>query len=146
MAAAKQLLEHGRSAEGATEIRHRIDEHSGPATFDQVLHLAFEFNLVDLARHLAQEGTFRYPRDAKLKRWAEVLAPPVVRPVSRSVMRGRNRQEETTWLRENAHQYRGMWVVVLGRELLVARKSLKAAIRQVRDRLPDAPLVHFVRP
>ena len=87
------------------------------------LELAFEFNLVDLAREVAQRAVSRYPRAAKVRRWATVLKPPAVRIVSRGVTGPRRRRAETDWLHKHADQYRGKWVVLVGGELVRWAKS-----------------------
>jgi hypothetical protein len=145
LSAARAALEEGRDAEGATEIRAAVALDPALGIVHRAIDITIEFNLIHVARDLLQEGLARYPRDAKLKRWATVLAPPLVRPTSRMAVRGRSREDEMAWLRQHADEYRGQWVVLLGKELLGAGRDLKAALRRIQHRLADAPLVHFVR-
>jgi len=144
LAAARDALAHGRISDGARALRLSLNGNPTPAEFDRVLELAFEFNLVDLARDFVQDAVSRYPRAAKVRHWATVLKPPAVRTVSRRVTTPHRRRAETDWLHKHADRYRGKWVVLLGGKLIASGKDLKAALRSARKRAPDAPLVHFV--
>jgi len=68
---ARQALEEGRGLDGTDAIRQAVVVSGSAPTYDQALRLAVEFNLVSLARELAEAAVSRYPRDAKLKRLGE---------------------------------------------------------------------------
>ena len=143
---ARQALEEGRGCDGAAAIRHAVTVSGSAQTYDQVLRLAVEFNLVSLARELTETAVTRYPRDAKLRRWAKVLAPPVVREYTGPRISPIERDKDIAWLREHADEYRGMWVVLSGGELLAAgKRDIRRTLRRIRRRTSTRLFIHSLR-
>jgi len=143
LVSARQALEDGRGPDGADAIRHAVARSGSAPTYDHALRLAIEFNLVSLARGLAEAAVNRYPRDAKLKRWAKVLAPPVVRQCTGPTISPIERDKDIAWLREHADEYRGMWVVLSAGELLAAgKRDIRRALRRIRKRTSAPLFIH----
>lgn len=143
---ARQALEEGRGFDGANAIRQAVAVSASAPTYDQALRLAVEFNLVSLARELAEAAVNRYPRDAKLRRWAKVLAPPVVREYTGPRISSVERDKDIAWLRAHADEYRGMWVVLSGGELLAAgKRDIRRALRRIRRRTSAPLFIHSLR-
>jgi hypothetical protein len=143
---ARQALEEGRGSDGADAVRQAVAVSGSAPTYDQALRLAVEFNLVSLARELAEAAVGRYPRDAKLKHWAKVLAPPVVREYTGPRISSIERDKDIAWLREHADEYRGMWVVLSGGELLAAgKRDIRRALRRIRRRTSAPLFIHSLR-
>ena len=144
-AAARSALEAGRSAGGAAQIRQVVAADVSAAAYDHAVRLAIEFNLVSLARELANAGAQQYPRDAKLKRWAHVLAPPVAREYTGPTIPRSERDKDIEWLRAHADEYRGKWVILAEGALLAAGTGdIKRALRRLRKQTTAPFFIHRV--
>jgi hypothetical protein len=90
---------------------------------------------------VAERGLALYPDHPELKRLHHALRPYEVRSVP-----GLNipdRRETYEWLRQNADNYRGQWVAVLGTDLIAASPDLDEVRKAVQSRdLPHLPLFH----
>lgn len=143
---AREALEHGYRRQGTDDIQRSVAADPSPATYERSIKLALEFNLVDLARELAAAGSNRYRRNATLKRWAHVLAPPVVQEHTGLTIPHHERDRSVEWLQRHADEYRGKWVVLSGGELLAAgRGDIRRAIRRIRKATPAPLFIHSIR-
>ena len=74
-----------------------------------------EANRVDRARELARTAWELFPDHGDIQRWHTILGSPKIKRIP---LRGAKRTEEANWLRENADDYRGKWVVLFGSKLV----------------------------
>jgi hypothetical protein len=103
---------------------------------------------VEEARCLVNELQVRWPESDLVRRFARVLAPPTARVVEgRSVQTREQAREEGAWLRDNARNYPGCWVILLGGQLLAAHSKLRLAIEEAdRQAGPDVGSIHYIPP
>jgi hypothetical protein len=97
---------------------------------------------VEGARAWVKDLEQRWPQNERVRHYAQVLAPPTVRAVPKTL--GRSLDLERAWLREHAREYPGCWIAVLEDRLIAADPDLGivlAAARQSPD--PRHTLIHF---
>jgi len=84
------------------------------------------------ARLLATDGAKRYHEDAKLQKYAHVLAPPKVlpnrTPADPTIRKNRD------WMMEHGIEYRGRWVALRAGFLLATASSMKELSEQVENK------------
>jgi len=100
-----------------------------------------ESSEVEEARAYVKEVEARWPEDARARKWARVLAPPVA--VALSTATGRDRRREFAWLKAHAHEYPGCWLAVDGDRLIAASPRLNEVDRAAREAGVDQALLHF---
>lgn len=92
------------------------------------------------ARDLLQLGLQQPNPDPALFRWRRVLAPARVRL---SAEKGSDRSREIKWLHENAAKYRGLWVAVLGDQLLASASTIGELHAKLKEVPPPRPPLAF---
>lgn len=101
-----------------------------------------ESDRVDRARELARTGWELFPDDDEIQHWHRILGPPKIKRIA---LQGQRRGGEAKWLRENADDYRGKWVVLFGSELVGVGDRLRAAVKMAQDKgYGSGTLVHQV--
>ena len=101
-----------------------------PEDFIHDIRAALEREDTKTAQQLAHAAVEHYPDDEELKKYAYVLAPPMITfgnpPNS-------DRRMNREWLMTNFVKYRGRWVALRGGQLLADSSSLK----ELKDCLGD---------
>ena len=128
-----------------TGAAHRLDlesQNPTPESFLEEIRAIIHSGTLAGAREVAERGLALYPDHPELKRLHHVLRPFEVRPAP-----GLNipdRRDTYEWLRQNAANYKGQWVAVLGTDLIAASPDLHIVHEAVRSRnLPYLPLFHY---
>lgn len=101
---------------------------------------------IEEARCLVVEILQRWPQSDLVQRFARVLAPPVARVVEgkRGLTREQSRKS-ADWLRDNAGDYSGCWVILQEDRLLAAHPRLREAIEEAdREGGPGIGSVHYI--
>ena len=104
------------------------------------IDLALHQEMAALAIELAQLGKRLFPDHERIQQAARVLAPPVIRGVRSSHVRGLRASME--WLREHAKEYRGQWVAVREGQLLGTAESLKELVSLVGEEVSNTIVMH----
>jgi hypothetical protein len=97
---------------------------------------------IEGARRFVKELEVRWPDSERVRHYAHVLAPPVVR--MRGDIRVRPLNNEWEWLRQHAHEHPGCWLAVLGDQLVAADPDgsvVRAKAREVPGE--DRPLIYY---
>ena len=95
-----------------------------------------------IAQREAARAAEEFPDHSWIERANRVLNPTRVVSVPST---GPDRIREFDWLRRNSGVYRGMWVALLGDDLIAFGKDFGNVLREVRARrLDDKPLVHRI--
>ena len=113
-----------------------------PEELVRAIQRAMGFDLYSLAAHLAEKGLQMFPQHDGVRRLSRVLAPPEVRKVPSSPVKGLS--DSKLWIRENAHKYRGQWIAVREGRLLGAAQKLRE-LRPLIDENPSATIVTKVQ-
>ncbi len=106
----------------------------------EAIQMALSAGAHRFGRDLAAAAHERYPTSDKLRRIAELLAPPRVTLVERPVDKV-GRQANRTWLKANATTHYGQWVALCRGKLLACGQS----VADVKDRLDDTDGVLITR-
>ena len=94
------------------------------------------------ARKLLTEARERGSLEPELEKLEKLLAPPTYKLTP---VRDFDRSDEMQWLEENAKDYCGQWVAVLGSELLGHAPDLRDLMKRLDTVDPDrSALLHFV--
>lgn len=109
-------------------------EQSGPSLQSaNDIMVAFESALSmgnsEQAIKLAKLGAELFPDNARLKRIAKILAPPVIRASQRP--RKPSLEASRDWLRTNAQQYTGQWVAVCEGILIANAPTMQALLAEI---------------
>ena len=83
------------------------------------------------ARAFVERALLEAPDDEKLRAFGRLIAPPQVRVVPSSPVMAAKIAANRQWLRENADDYQGRWVVLKGGELVGSGEDLN----EVRQRI-----------
>jgi hypothetical protein len=83
------------------------------------------------ARRLAEQMEQQWPDDEQVRRFARLLAPPVVSV--RQEAPPRPRHQEYRWLRDHAAEHPGCWLAVLGDRLIWADADVRVVMEAVRE-------------
>jgi hypothetical protein len=131
-----------REAEGMAEPI-KVPQEETPETYVARIRDLVEREHVSSARRLVQEARQRFPEDAALARWHELLSP--ARLLGRSPASGVDRTAEIRWLDAHGPAYKGEWLAVLGNQLLGHSRSLQELVALL-DRNPPKTrsLLHYV--
>ncbi len=89
-----------------------------PDDLTTAIDLALSMGMSRLPMKLAQLGGRLFPDHERVQQAAYVLAPPVAR-VTR-LPRARGLDDSSTWIQENAGEYKGQWIAVREGRLLGA--------------------------
>lgn len=71
------------------------------------------------------------PNDERIRRFAQVLAPPVIAVSQHGT--SQPRVQEYAWLREHAHEYPGCWLAVLGDRLIAYDPDVNVVMATIRQ-------------
>jgi hypothetical protein len=77
---------------------------------------------IQRARLFVQQLAARWPESDRVRHLARTLAPPVV--TTRKGQPGHSRHREREWLRQNAREYAGCWLALVGDQLIAADADL----------------------
>ncbi len=102
-----------------------------PEELGAAIDLALQQEMIARARELAQLGTRLFPGNERIRRAAQVLAPPTAHATH--LPPARNLEASRAWVRDNANEYRGQWVAVRSGELLGAGSTLAEVYTLIGD-------------
>jgi hypothetical protein len=103
-----------------------------------------EADRVEEARRFVKELEQRWPGAERVRHYAHVLAPPVVR--SRPDIPARSRTKESKWRKEHAHEYPGCWLAVYEDRLVAADPDLKIVLDRTREAIGEESALVFHQP
>jgi len=130
--------------EAVPEPQSAIEEPDLNASLECIRRLV-EQGEVEEARERVNELEERWPDAKRVRYWASVLAPPVVRVLHGE--RGRPLDKERAWLREHAREYPGCWLAIRDDRLIAADPSLRTVLTSVRQtRGAENALLYFQGP
>ena len=136
---------HSPMRTGAARRLDLESQNPTPESFLEEIQAIINSGTLRGAREVAERGLALYPDHPELKRLHYALRPYEVR----SVPGGKNipdRRDTYEWLRQNADQYKGQWVAVLGSDLIAASPDLDEVLEAVKITPLDAlPLLHHFR-
>lgn len=104
-----------------------------PEDFISAIKEDFARGGLHIARRLAYRGVEVYPDHEILKKYAHILAPPVVKVVPSSPERRQNFLANHEWLKENRFKYRGRWIALHNGKLLGNAANVDELVAQVGD-------------
>lgn len=123
--ASKSTDGHPTADELAAEVRSLLDRQR-----------------IDQARRTAASAAKAHPQHPWLTQADRILNP--TRMVTRPA-RGKGRELEFAWLRENAAAHRKHWVALLGDRLLASGETFAEVQRVLESlQLDEKPLLHYV--
>jgi hypothetical protein len=97
---------------------------------------------VEGARALVMELEARWPHSERVRRWAQVLSPPLAS--RRSKAEGRPLDKERAWLRDHGREHPGQWLAILGDQLLAAAPDLQDLLATLGSSADgEQALLHF---
>src|SRR5437763_13736445 len=114
-------------AEDLQRLRDLLDEGRGEA-----------------ARRFVKELEPRWPDSERVRHYAHVLAPPVVR--TRPDIKGRSRDREFAWLKQHAHEYPGCWLAIYEDRLIAADPDYPVVVAKTREVLGQEGALMFYQP
>ena len=118
-------------------------DHPTPEDFLAEIQAIANSGTLRGARELAERGLALYPDHPELQRLHHALRPFESKLVPHP--RTPDRKDTFEWLRQNAAEYRGQWIAVLGTRLIAASPHLDEVVQTVQKSALDAvPLLHFV--
>jgi hypothetical protein len=135
--------ERSQTASGVGTVEPMPSEDAAAVAEDMArLRAYLEHGDVNSAREFVKELEQRWPDSDRVRRFARLLAPPVVRTIPGTP--SRSFRDEHNWLREHAHNYPGCWLAVLEDRLVAADPHLRTVLDTVRQ-TPGAEtaLIHF---
>ena len=104
-----------------------------PEDFISAIKEDFARGGLHIARRLAFRGVEVYPDHEILKKYAHILAPPVVKVVPSSPEERQSLRADREWFDKNRLKYLGRWVALRSGELLADAASFDELIAQVGD-------------
>jgi hypothetical protein len=117
-----------------------IDWTSKPSVlFEQAVDMALALDEITLARRLAQLGHDLYRSNTKLERVIRVLAPAKVVDMNRPPKEDLSASIE--WLQHHANEHRGMWIAVLGGNLVGAASSRQDLLAKLDAEIPRSDVL-----
>lgn len=133
------FLQRDSDGEGGQRVARTAARHpeapvssSGDEQADvQRLREMVEQNDVEGARAFVKDLEQWWPDSERVRYWARVLAPPVVRVVKGQ--RGRSLEKERAWLKEHAREYPGCWLAVFEDRLIAADPDFGVVLAVVRE-------------
>jgi len=136
MAEAVRVLKARVSRQEALQQPNGSTMDTPPQTPDEYVHAvvqALDTGDPVRARTLALAGAEHYPQHAKLRTYAQVLAPPMATvvpatPASRAAVKANH-----AWLTAHREAYRGHWIALRAGQLLHAAPSLEDVVAHVGD-------------
>lgn len=96
------------------------------------------------ARRFVKELEQRWPDSERVRHYAHVLQPPVVR--SRPDIPARSSAGEWKWLEEHGHEYPGCWVAIYEDHLVAADPDRRVVTAKARQELGGEPYFIFHQP
>jgi hypothetical protein len=110
----------------------------------QHLRDLLERDRVEEARRFVRELQQRWPESERVRHYAHVLAPPVVR--SRPDIPARSSEREWKWLEEHGHEYPGCWLAIYEDRLIAADPDRRVVVAKAREVLGDEGVLLFHQP
>jgi len=104
-----------------------------PEDFISAIDENFARGGLHIARRLAYRGVEVYPDHEILKKYAHILAPPVVKVVPSSPEKRQAIIADREWMDKNRLKYRGRWVALLSGKLLADGASVDELVAQLGD-------------
>ena len=107
--------------------------YKSPEEFISAIDTALVIGDFNLARQLAFQAVEHYPEREKIKKYAYILAPPMVIVGKPSP---ETRKMDREWLRENHFKYRNRWVALHQGKLIAEapeRTELAYLVREKED-------------
>ena len=104
-----------------------------PEDFISAIKEDFARGGLHIARRLAFRGVEVYPDHEILKKYAHILAPPVVKVVPSSPEERQTIRADREWMDKNRLKYRGRWVALLSGKLLADGASVDELVAQLGD-------------
>jgi len=104
-----------------------------PEDFISAIEDALARGGLHIARRLAYRGVEVYPDREILKKYARILAPPVVKVSPSSPERRQNFLANHEWLKKNRLKYRGRWIALRNGKLLGNAADVDELVAQVGD-------------
>jgi len=99
---------------------------------------------IEAARRFVKELEPRWPDSERVRHYAHVLAPPVVR--IRPDIKGRSRDREFAWLKQHAHEYPGCWLAIYEDRLIAADPDYPVVVAKTREVLGQEGALVFYQP
>ena len=96
------------------------------------------------ARRFVKELGQRWPESERVRHYAHVLQPPVVR--SRPDIPARSSAREWKWLEEHGHEYPGCWLAIYEDRLIAADPNRRVVMARAEQELGDEPYLIFHQP
>ncbi len=128
--------DNGQSASNGMTVQ-RPEAQMAPDAIIGAIKQAFETDKPRLAERLAKEGAERYPEHVELQKYAQVLAPPIVKAVSSTPESRATVKANRQWLKAHRNEYVGHWIALKNGELLHVSPTfdeLTAVVGEVRGR------------
>ena len=141
------------ASERAVETVPKTEEHAAePGRTDQERLAADLQHLRDLlervriaeARRFVKELEQRWPESERVRHYAHVLQPPIVR--SRPDIPARSSEREWNWLKEHGHEYPGCWLAIYEDRLIAADPDRRVVTAKARLELGGEPYLIFHQP
>jgi hypothetical protein len=99
---------------------------------------------IEAARRFVKELEPRWPDSERVRHYAHVLAPPVVR--LRPDIKGRSRDREFAWLKQHASEYPGCWLAIYEDRLIAADPDRRVVIAKAREELGQESALLYYQP
>lgn len=126
----EQAATNGDEIAFLTALEKSDLSNCSPRQFVQTIKLAFRAGAFIAACDIAAEGHRRYPEDAELNRYVQVLTSNRrIGTQQMALMPSRNNME---WLNEHAGEYSGQWLALRDGQLLGSSRSLEELVQEVR--------------
>lgn len=110
----------------------------------QHLRDLLERDRVEEARCFVKELQQRWPESERVRHYAHVLAPPVVR--SRPDIPARSREREWKWLEEHGHEYPGCWLAVHEDRLIAVDPDRRVVTLRATEALGEETYLLYHQP
>jgi hypothetical protein len=124
----RRASEEGK-AEDFVCLYRRMDWSFRPGLdYIKAIKLALAAGAPLMARHLANEGSARFPDNLELVKMSSLLAPPKV--IGLQPAEPTNAQN-ILWLKAHSEEYRGRWIALRGGELLASAETFHALTLQI---------------
>jgi hypothetical protein len=110
----------------------------------QHLRDLLERDRVEEARRFVKELQQHWPESERVRHYAHVLAPPVVR--SRPDIPARSSEREWEWLEEHGHEHPGCWLAIYEDRLIAADPDRRVVVAKAREVLGNEGVLLFHQP